>query len=268
LRAELEGRGVGYVLAVARDYHVGVGGTSHRADELLRLVPARVWQCVSAGKGAKGHRYYDWAFVRLDHDGPPPVGQAGRHWLLVRRNRSTGELAFYRCFTPRPAPLAVLVKVAGRRWTVEESFQTARAFVAWTSTRCAAGGPGTAGPRWRCSPTPSWSWLRWPSAPATRHHLGWSRSPAMRSSTCSRHYSCSPAVIATTGCAGRPGGGDIRPAPVPATTNDRPRGNREDHGRWLEQEAPSMRERPACQPASGQTVGWMFWFSRKKFVGS
>jgi hypothetical protein len=103
------------VLAVARDHRVGVGGTSHRVDELLRRVPARAWQCVSAGTGAKGQRLYDWAFVRLDHDRPAPMGQAGRHWLLVRRNRTTGELAFYRCYTPRPTPLALLVKVAGRR---------------------------------------------------------------------------------------------------------------------------------------------------------
>jgi SRSO17 transposase len=126
LRAELVARGVGYVLAVARDRRVRFGGTSHRADELLKRVPARVWQCVSAGKGAKGHRLNDWSFVRLDHDGPAPTGQAGRHWLLVRRNRTTGELAFYRCFTPRPTPLAVLVHVAGRRWRVEEAFQAGK----------------------------------------------------------------------------------------------------------------------------------------------
>jgi hypothetical protein len=70
---------------------------------------------VSCGKGAKGHRLYDWAFVRLDHNGSGPDGQAGKRWLMVRRNHTTGELAFYRCFTPRPVPLAVLVHVAGRR---------------------------------------------------------------------------------------------------------------------------------------------------------
>jgi SRSO17 transposase len=102
LRAELETRRVGYVLAVARDHQVRFGGTTHRANELLRRVPARAWQLVSAGTGGKGHRLYDWAFPRLDHDGPAPMGQAGTHWLLVRRNRRTGELAFYRCFMPRP----------------------------------------------------------------------------------------------------------------------------------------------------------------------
>jgi SRSO17 transposase len=67
LRAELEARGVGYVLAVACDHPVRFGGATRRADALLRQVPARAWQQVPCGKGAKGHRYYDWAFLRLDH---------------------------------------------------------------------------------------------------------------------------------------------------------------------------------------------------------
>ena len=33
--------------------------------------------------------------------------------LLIRRNRSTGELACYRCYSATPVPLAVLVRVAG-----------------------------------------------------------------------------------------------------------------------------------------------------------
>ena len=119
LRSELERRGIGYVLAVACDHRVVAAGDSYRADALLRRVPARAWQCISAGKGAKGHRYYDWAFVCLDDRDPAPGGQAGRRWLLVRRNPKTGELAFYRCFMPHPVPLATLVRVAGRRWTIE-----------------------------------------------------------------------------------------------------------------------------------------------------
>jgi SRSO17 transposase len=129
LRAELEARGVGYVLVVARDHPVVAGGDTYRADALLQRIPARAWQQVSCGKGAKGHRYYDWAFIRLDHDRPAPGGQAGQHWLMVRRNQRTGELAFYRCFTPRPTPLARLVRVAGTRWTVEERFQTGKGLV-------------------------------------------------------------------------------------------------------------------------------------------
>jgi SRSO17 transposase len=41
LRAELETRGVGYVLAVACDHRVRAAGDTYRADALSRRVPAR-----------------------------------------------------------------------------------------------------------------------------------------------------------------------------------------------------------------------------------
>ena len=53
-------------------------------------------------------------------------GPPGHHWLLIRRNRTTEELAYYRCYAPRHVPLATLVKVAGLRWTVEENFQASK----------------------------------------------------------------------------------------------------------------------------------------------
>jgi hypothetical protein len=52
--------------------------------------------------------------------------RAGQRWLLIRRNTATGELAYYRCYAPEPVPLSTLVRVAGRRWTVEESFQAGK----------------------------------------------------------------------------------------------------------------------------------------------
>ncbi len=124
LRAELETRGVGYVLAVACDHRVPTGAGSQRADTLVRRLPARAWQRVSAGPGAKGHRWYDWAFIQLD-----PSEQPGHHWLLIRCNPKTRELAFYRSFAPRPVPLATLVRVAGSRWRVEEIFQSGKGLV-------------------------------------------------------------------------------------------------------------------------------------------
>lgn len=44
----------------------------------------------------------------------------------MRRHRDSGELAFYRCYSPHPVPLRELVRVAGRRWTVEESSQAGK----------------------------------------------------------------------------------------------------------------------------------------------
>jgi hypothetical protein len=72
---------------------------------------------------------------------------------MVRRNRKTGELAFYRCFTPRPVPLAGLVKVAGRRWTVEERFQTGKGLCGLDQHQVR---------RWR-------SWYRWTTLAILAH---------------------------------------------------------------------------------------------------
>jgi SRSO17 transposase len=153
LRTELEARGIGYVLTVACHHRVVAGGDTWHADALLTKVPARAWQWISAGKGAKGHRLYDWAFIRLDDGDPSPGGQAGKHWLMVRRNQQTGELAFYRCYTPRPVPLAVLVRVAGRRWTIEERFQTGKGLTGLDQHQVR---------RWR-------SWYRWTTLALVAH---------------------------------------------------------------------------------------------------
>ncbi len=121
LRTELETQQLGYVLAVSCDHRVTTGAGTTRADTLIASLPKRAWQRVSAGQGAHGHRFYDWALTELAE--PEASGQ---RWLLARRNRRTGELAYYRCHNPQLVPLSTLVSVAGRRWTVEESFQTAK----------------------------------------------------------------------------------------------------------------------------------------------
>ncbi len=120
LRADLEDRQVGYVLAVAKSHRVSTGAGARRADQLAARLPRHSWQRYSAGAGAKGHRYYHWAWVSID------PGRAGHRWLLIRRHLRTGELAFYRCYSPRHVPLPALVKVAGRRWTTEENFQASK----------------------------------------------------------------------------------------------------------------------------------------------
>ncbi len=122
LRAELEGRGVGYVLAIGCDRRVATAAGTFRPDELVTRLPKHVWQRLSAGAGAKGHRFYDWALIDID----PGAEVAGHRWLLIRRNRRTEELAFYRCYAPTLVALPVLVRVAGTRWRVEESFQTSK----------------------------------------------------------------------------------------------------------------------------------------------
>jgi hypothetical protein len=96
------------VLAESCDRRVPAGaGRVIRADALAGRLPKRAWQRLSAGKGAKGQRYYDWAWAAITS------GNAGHRWLLIRRHPRTGELAFYRCYAPQPVTLATLVKTAG-----------------------------------------------------------------------------------------------------------------------------------------------------------
>jgi DDE superfamily endonuclease len=113
LREDLEECGTGYVLAVARRHQVSTGRRKYRADALAARVPARGWQRYSAGTGAKGHRYYDWALISLDN----PDGQPGCRRMLIRRSLATGELAFYRCYAPGHVPHAILGQ--GRRPAVD-----------------------------------------------------------------------------------------------------------------------------------------------------
>ncbi|CAM5554453.1 Transposase IS701-like DDE domain-containing protein OS=Kitasatospora aureofaciens OX=1894 GN=GCM10010502_65680 PE=4 SV=1 [Kitasatospora aureofaciens] len=122
LSAELERRQIGYVLAVSRKRAIATRAGVFRAGVLAHGLPKRAWQRLSAGAGAKGHRMYDWAQVDIDSQ----PSSTGHRWLLIRRNRRTGELAFYRGYSPRPVALTMLVEVAGRRWTVEEAFQAAK----------------------------------------------------------------------------------------------------------------------------------------------
>lgn len=142
LRAELVRRRLGYVLAVAKAHPITTGIGARRAVDLAVRLPRRAWQRLSAGTGAKGHRWYDWALIdTVDHAADPE--EAGHHWLLVRRNPKTGELAFYRAYSPSPVRLAALVRVAGIRWQIEESFQSGKELTAldehqvrrWTSWR-------------------------------------------------------------------------------------------------------------------------------------
>jgi SRSO17 transposase len=122
LRGYLEGEGIAYVMAVARNEMVTVPAGQFRADELAALVPADGWQRLSCADGSKGPRLYDWALIGAAEPG---------HRLLVRRSLAPNgkgvlELAYFRCWSPRPVTLAELVAVAGARWAVEDCFAEAK----------------------------------------------------------------------------------------------------------------------------------------------
>lgn len=126
LRRLVEGHGLNYVLAVAANQHViaadGPIGTQYRADELARHLDGRRWRVRSAGGGSKGQRHYRWARTPINGEDPE-----ASYWLLVRQSlQEPQELAYYICCAPARTSLAELIRIAGARWTIEESFQTAK----------------------------------------------------------------------------------------------------------------------------------------------
>jgi SRSO17 transposase len=124
LRGWLEGRGMAHVLAIkcSELLAVGDGPAKVSAAQLAAAVPAERWVGASAGQGAKGRRLYDWTRIPLI----PPAVSGWQRWLLVRRSRRDGELAFYACYGPVDTSLVGLVRVAGIRWAIEDGFQQAK----------------------------------------------------------------------------------------------------------------------------------------------
>ena len=124
LRGWLEGCGMAHVLAIKSSelLAVGDGPAKLSAAQLAAAAPAEHWVGASAGHGAKGRRLYDWIRIQLT----PPAVSGWQRWLLVRRSRRDGELAFYACFGPVDTSLVGLVRVAGIRWAIEDGFQQAK----------------------------------------------------------------------------------------------------------------------------------------------
>jgi SRSO17 transposase len=124
LRSWLEDTDVSYVMATRKDQQVAAGlFTTSRVEQMIARVPAGAWKRRSCGDGAHGPRVYDWVSVPIRRD----FGPRRRGWVLARRSVAapTG-IAYYVCYAPRGTRLRELIRVAGARWAVEETFQTSK----------------------------------------------------------------------------------------------------------------------------------------------
>jgi SRSO17 transposase len=134
IEGALRRAGKGYVLGVKSDHHFGswagkppVAGT---AEEIARDLTSDVWQRLSAGEGTKGARLHDWAYCELAdleaeeyHEAKTGLWTRG---LLIRRNISDSDLAFFTTWCPAGTGIQTLVSVEGHRWAIEDSFETAK----------------------------------------------------------------------------------------------------------------------------------------------
>ena len=127
LRRGIRQRGMGYVLAVRANHAVTTGsGRTVTAAAAAGMIPARAWQRMRTGSGTKGTRHYDWAMLEVASDDAPGGHDGGHSVLLARRHRYTGQLSYYRCWTPGPVPLSKLIAIASARWRIEEDHQLSK----------------------------------------------------------------------------------------------------------------------------------------------
>lgn len=123
LRGWLEDRKQAYVLAVSSNEMVWMTHEQRQIAAILAELSTEGWARISAGSGSKGPRTYEWRRLELSD----PMQQNWKRWLLVRRSISDpSEMTAYIVYAPVHTTLADQVRVAGMRWTVEESIQTAK----------------------------------------------------------------------------------------------------------------------------------------------
>lgn len=124
----------GYVLGVKSDHYFGSWAgkplVAGKAEEIARDLEPDRWQRLSAGEGTKGARLHDWAYCELaDLDADEYDDAQSGLWtrgLLIRRNISDGDLAYFTTWCPAGTGIQALVAVEGHRWAIEDSFETTK----------------------------------------------------------------------------------------------------------------------------------------------
>ncbi|MGH6676158.1 MAG: IS701 family transposase, partial [Xanthobacteraceae bacterium] len=135
IETTLRKAGKGYVLGVASNHGFHSWGKRHRvggtAATIAQDLPKNAWRRLSAGDGTKGPRRHDWAYVELadldaGHYNRALRGQWTRGLLIRRDLTGDDNLAFFSTWCPKGTPMEKLVSVEGRRWSIEDSFETAK----------------------------------------------------------------------------------------------------------------------------------------------
>src|SRR5579871_5476885 len=133
LRLWLEEQHKHYVLAVPETHLVWVAGCQQPIGYLAALLPDEAWSVLSAGDGSQGPRLYEWAWFQLSQGCEPVENAEGdrcrtqARFVLVRRSLSDpSKRAYYRVAGPATLTLLEVVRIAGRRWTIEEAIEEAK----------------------------------------------------------------------------------------------------------------------------------------------
>jgi SRSO17 transposase len=135
IETALRRAGKGYVLGVNASHPFNSWGAkppvAGTAETIAGALDPAAWRRLSAGEGTKGPRLYDWAYLELadldgEAEGHPGSRGLWTRGLLIRRSLTDGELAFFSTWCPAGTPAGTLVSVEGRRWAIEDAFETAK----------------------------------------------------------------------------------------------------------------------------------------------
>ena len=134
IETALRRAGKGYVLGVNGSHPFSSWGdkppVAGTAEAIARALPASAWARLSAGEGTKGPRLHDWAYLELADLEAAEYGDGlSGPWtrgLLIRRSLTDGDLAYFTTWCPAGTGIEILVNVEGRRWAIEDGFETAK----------------------------------------------------------------------------------------------------------------------------------------------
>jgi SRSO17 transposase len=134
IETALRRAGKGYVLGVNGSHPFNSWGdkppVAGTAEAIARALPASAWARLSAGEGTKGPRLHDWAYLELADLEAAEYGDGlSGPWtrgLLIRRSLTDGDLAYFTTWCPAGTGIEILVNVEGRRWAIEDGFETAK----------------------------------------------------------------------------------------------------------------------------------------------
>jgi SRSO17 transposase len=105
LREFLEQQQVSYVLEVACDQSVVIELEKQRIDQVIAQLDPTAWSRISAGKGEKGERWYDWSAIAT----ADPEQSGWQRWGIARRCvEQPDEIAYFLAFVPIGTALEII----------------------------------------------------------------------------------------------------------------------------------------------------------------
>jgi SRSO17 transposase len=134
IEMKLRQAGKAYVLGVNANSQFNAWGrkpaVAGTAETIASALAPSAWQRLSAGEGTQGARLYDWAYLELADleagEAHPGLSGTWTRGLLIRRSIADNDLAYFTTWCPAGTAIETVVAVEGRRWAIEDSFETAK----------------------------------------------------------------------------------------------------------------------------------------------